>query len=697
MESGGRSSVAPSTDIQLSNMIDCPINNEDDDSKDENTPEVNDNGKRKRTSDVWNHFKRVVVDEIVYGECNYCKTRIKSPPNFGTSSLRKHYSSTCLKRPRKMDIRQSLMMANKKLNGSQELKSHIFNQEDSRRELAMMVILHEYPLSIVEHIGFRRFVSSLQPCFNMVSRNTLKNDIVIIYNAEKSKWGKLLDKLNCRVAITTDMWTSNNTKKGFMAVTAHFIDELWILQNCILRFIYVPAPHTTEVLSDVLAETLMDWNIDRKVSTITVDNCSTNDLMLSLLSDKVSRRDLLLNGEVLHMRCCAHILNLIVKDGLETISDAIEKIRDSVVYWTASASRIEKFEEVARQLNINCRKKLSLDCKTRWNSTYLMLETAITFKDVFPRVKYRERNYKSLPTDQDWENAKEICGKLKIFYEVTEMFSGTLYPTSNFYFPKICNIKVKLDEWVKSTSPILKSMAGNMLFKYQRYWDTCHILMGVAGVLDPRYKMILVEFYFPLIYGEKSSLKVAEVRQYCYDLLVDYQSRDGVSKQNISVGSGLGNTKGTSSCASTVLDAFENDPLEMYDKYVATRSNSTTATVSKTKELDIYLEERVLPRTENFDILSWWKTNGVKYPYLQKMAKDILAIPVTTVASESAFSTSGRLVTPHRSRLHPTTLEALMCARSWLSNNKNVSSTVKNSLNCPTMLDEEEELEECSK
>ncbi|KAL7214503.1 hypothetical protein ACSBR1_026839 [Camellia fascicularis] len=33
---------------------------------------------------------------------------------------------------------------------------------------------------------------------------------------------------------------------------------------------------------------------------------------------------------------------------------------------------------------------------------------------------------------------------------------------------------------------------------------------------------------------------------------------------------------------------------------------------------------------------------------------------------EYAFSTSGRLVSPYRSRLHSDTLEALMCAQSWL-------------------------------
>lgn len=37
-----------------------------------------------------------------------------------------------------------------------------------------MVILHEYSLSVVELIGFREFMGSLQPKFKVVSRNTLR-------------------------------------------------------------------------------------------------------------------------------------------------------------------------------------------------------------------------------------------------------------------------------------------------------------------------------------------------------------------------------------------------------------------------------------------------------------------------------------------------------------------------------------------
>ena len=110
----------------------------------------------------------------------------------------------------------------------------------------------------------------------------------------------------------------------------------------------------------------MDWNIDRKISCITVDNCSTNDAMIDIIMlRKLAGSSLMLGGDLFHMRCCAHILNLIVKDGLDVIKVGIDKIRESVAYWTATPKRQEKFEETARQLRVPSTKKLGLDCPTR--------------------------------------------------------------------------------------------------------------------------------------------------------------------------------------------------------------------------------------------------------------------------------------------------------------------------------------------
>lgn len=146
-------------------------------------------------------------------------------------------------------------------------------------------------------------------------------------------------------------------------------------------------------------------------------------------------------GELFHMRCSAHIVNLIVQDGLSVIGDGIDRIRDSVRYWIGTPKRMENFEEAARHLEIPSSKKLALDCKTRWNSTYLMIEVAVIYKDVFKRLKQRDTQYQTLPKERDWELASKICKKLVLFYNVTLIFSGTKYPTTNTFFTSICDIR----------------------------------------------------------------------------------------------------------------------------------------------------------------------------------------------------------------------------------------------------------------
>jgi hypothetical protein len=66
---------------------------------------------------------------------------------------------------------------------------------------------------------------------------------------------------------------------------------------------------------------------------VTVDNCITNDAMMRILLEKLQVSSLVLGGSLLHMRCAAHILNLVVQDGLAVIGDGIERIRDSVLFF----------------------------------------------------------------------------------------------------------------------------------------------------------------------------------------------------------------------------------------------------------------------------------------------------------------------------------------------------------------------------
>ncbi|KAK8942917.1 hypothetical protein KSP39_PZI009183 [Platanthera zijinensis] len=69
---------------------------------------------------------------------------------------------------------------------------------------------------------------------------------------------------------------------------------------------------------------------------------------------------------------------------------------------------------------------------------------------------------------------------------------------------------------------------------------------------------------------------------------------------------------------------------------------------------------------ENFDILKWWKSKVNTYPIMAYMARDLLTIQASTVASESAFSLSGRVLNERRSRLSEESLEICICYKDHL-------------------------------
>jgi hypothetical protein len=177
--------------------------------------------------------------------------------------------------------------------------------------------------------------------------------------------------------------------------------------------------------------------------------------------------------------------------------------------------------------------------------------------------------------------------------------------------------------------------------------------MAVATVLDPRFKLHMLQALFTNIYGaEGADSKVREIRSLMYKLVKEYQQ----SPEDV--------------CTSVVSNASvqnsgvgEDEVFNIFDQYMSSQPARSSCHVRT--ELDLYLEEPTVNRTQDLDIVNWWKYGGIKYPTLQRIARDIMAIPVTSVASESVFSTGGRIISPHRSRLAPKIVEALMSMQAW--------------------------------
>ncbi|KAG8386829.1 hypothetical protein BUALT_Bualt03G0189800 [Buddleja alternifolia] len=154
-----------------------------------------------------------------------------------------------------------------------------------------------------------------------------------------------------------------------------------------------------------MKENILEQNLDKKIFSV-VDNASSSDSMMRKLREWLLKDSLIpLNGNLLRVRCSAHVLNFIVQDGLSPIRGLIEKIRETVRYLNKSPSATQKFGIALRHCNLEGKRKVTMDVPNRWNSTYLLLETALPPKDAFsvavvfdPRLKMKmvEYYYKKL-------------------------------------------------------------------------------------------------------------------------------------------------------------------------------------------------------------------------------------------------------------------------------------------------------------
>lgn len=112
------------------------------------------------------------------------------------------------------------------------------------------------------------------------------------------------------------------------------------------------------------------------------------------------------------------------------------------------------------------------------------------------------------------------------------------------------------------------------------------------------------------------------------------------------------------------VDGDYNDPHKVLASRFSSFMDERYSNLRKS-EVEKYLaESREETKDLLFDVLRWWKDNSGKYKVSSLVARDVLAFPVSTVASESAFNTGGRILDPFRSSLSSKMVEMLICEQN---------------------------------
>nr|GEV53627.1 hypothetical protein [Tanacetum cinerariifolium] len=113
-----------------------------------------------------------------------------------------------------------------------------FDFKRCRHEIARMILLHDYPLHMVEHKGFMTYK------FNMDGFNTVQGDCVATYLSERSTIENLNARMPGRICLTLDVWNSNITT-GYVFITGQFIDSDWNIHKRLPSVVMELVAHET--------------------------------------------------------------------------------------------------------------------------------------------------------------------------------------------------------------------------------------------------------------------------------------------------------------------------------------------------------------------------------------------------------------------------------------------------------------------
>ncbi|XP_057720292.1 zinc finger BED domain-containing protein RICESLEEPER 2-like [Arachis stenosperma] len=356
----------------------------------------------------------------------------------------------------------------------------------TRDIFAGYVVAGDKPFNMVDDRRFRNWVKYISPTLKVPSRNMVKADIVKVHKREAAKLKKILVSIPNRICLPSDLWTSS-TNEGFFSIT--------------------------------------------------LDNASSNDTCVEHLKSTLDvHGSLLCGGEFFHVRCSAHILNLIVQDGMKICGDAVYKIRESIKFMRKSESRMVKFKECFEDIEgLEYTTALCLDVPTRWNSLYAMLASAIPYKKAFEMYKVKEAGFREYcPSSDEWRRTEKICDFLLLFYETTKLMSGTSYPTSNLYFLQVWQIQLILMNSLKNDEVLISNMGEKMMIKFKKYWKEYSVVLAFRVVLDPRFKLNTLVHCYNEIDPISAKDKVEHVKSKLYKLFEVYDQNSSTTVESSS-------------------------------------------------------------------------------------------------------------------------------------------------------------------
>ncbi|XP_059275455.1 zinc finger BED domain-containing protein RICESLEEPER 1-like [Lycium ferocissimum] len=541
--------------------------------------------------------------------------------------------------------------------GSSNLgKEHAIMEETAYRAMAKFFCQAGASPKSIENVHFKKFIAYLNPKFRPSSA-ILSRYCLELYEEDKAKVKETLQSLNGRVSLSVERLTYNKfndfsywptsdfeeTYFDFICLRVHFIDEDWKLRSWVISF------RSFDAYDDYVGETiqcLLDFGIEDNICAVTVHSyLDIDETVDAIKSNLLEKKTLQLDGQLFRVSCCADMFSSLVNKAFGMIDDLISHIR-LIVCW-------------GRSLPV-------------WNVTFLKLQEALELEAKGEYLKTDDYKGYDIPSPQEWEKVRGVCKLVGHVYNAAQVLFMAKRPTAGLYFHNLNKLRFNLMKDSASSDEFAGNLANSMLKKFGEYWRNMYLVLALATIMDPRYKVKYLEFCF-LKYGGNDHSPLPSILEAIRSLFNDYVVDKSSMEYPLS-DSGSDDSDTGEDLISDEFDTGEDllEPVEVLDdpsfgfdcsdefsKFIQTTSQPPKS------ELDCYLEEPIFPWTKNFDVLSWWKAASPRYPALSNLARDLLSIQLSHVTGYEAYYTEVREPDRSTTSMEADLVNALMSTKSW--------------------------------
>lgn len=371
-------------------------------------------------SAIWKHFK-LDTPTSPTATCYICNAKVARGGDkvgkFNTTNLNKHLQKHHAKehaelraKPAESTTMQLTLVD--ALQRREKLPAGSVKATNITEKVMEFIVLDSQHLSVVDNEGFRRLLEHLEPRYSLPSRKYFSALPELYKKVCKHISEELKDVTS--MSFTTDIWSSDVCPMSLLSLTAHWLDASYSPHSAMLQAKNFHGSHTGDAISAAIKEILDQWHIPlTKVHVILRDNASNMKKATNTMG-------------VRSLSCFAHTLQLVGNEGLlsqRSVSDTIANCRQIVGHFKHSPLAYSRLHDIQLQMQMEP-KRLQQDVRTRWNSTYYMIESLLEQRRALAAYVV-DHDLPATLTVHQWTLLEKTMTVLKPFEELTRKVSSS--------------------------------------------------------------------------------------------------------------------------------------------------------------------------------------------------------------------------------------------------------------------------------